>query len=333
MPDTIELAPGLSPAHLDVIPVIDVGPLLAGDMTPAASIGEACREIGFFYIKNHGISQTLIDRVYAEAKRFFDLPLAEKEKSAIEQSACHRGWFRIGGENLDPAKQTQTGDLKEGFKIGRDLPLDHERVKAKLPLHGPNMWPDLPGWREVMQDYYDRMVALGKLLLSAFAVSLGLKKNYFEPWLGIPMTTLGPLHYPPQSGRITEAQLGAGAHTDYGCLTLLHQDSSGGLQVKGLDQRWIDAPPIPGTFVVNIGDMMERWTNGVFRSTPHRVINVSGHERYSLPFFFDPDFYAPVECLPTCLKPGETPKYPPTTAGQHLLDMINAAFKYHQDKT
>ncbi|MBU6449514.1 MAG: isopenicillin N synthase family oxygenase, partial [Rhodospirillales bacterium] len=164
------------------------------------------------------------------------------------------------------------------------------------------------------------------------AVSLGLKQDYFEPWLGITMTTLGPLRYPPQTGRITEAQLGAGAHTDYGCLTLLHQDAAGGLQVQGLDGSWISAPPIPGTFVVNIGDMMERWTNGVFRSTPHRVINISGQERYSLPFFFDPDFYAPVECLPTCLKPGEAPKYAATTAGQHLLDMINTAFKYHQEK-
>lgn len=331
MPETIELAPGLAPAYLDAIPVIDIAPLLHGDFSPAAQIGRACREIGFFYIKNHGIAQSEIDAVYAQAKRFFDLPVAEKEKSAIEKSTCHRGWFRLGGENLDPAKQAQ-GDFKEGFKIGRDLPPDHERVKAGLPLHGPDVWPDLPGWQSVMQGYYDKMVDLGALLLSAFAVSLGLKPDYFFPWLGITMTTLGPLHYPPQSGRITEARLGAGAHTDFGCLTLLHQDNAGGLQVQGLDGTWLDAPPIPGTFVVNIGDMMERWTNGVFRSTPHRVINISGQERYSLPFFFDPDFYAPVECLPTCLQPGETPKFPPTTAGQHLLDMINASFKYHQDK-
>ena len=332
MPNTIELAPGLAALRADAIPVIDIAPLLAGDIAPAEAIGRACRESGFFYIKNHGIPQELIDRVYESARRFFALPVEEKEKSAIEHSTCHRGWFRVGAENLDPAKQTQSGDFKEGFKIGRDLPLTHERVAAGLPLHGPNLWPDLPGWRETMQDYYDRMVALGTTMLGAFAVSLGLKRDYFAPWLGIPMTTLGPLHYPPQTGRITEAQLGAGAHTDYGCLTLLHQDSAGGLQVQGLDGSWISAPPIPGTYVVNIGDMMERWTNGVFRSTPHRVINASGKERYSLPFFFDPDFYAPVECLPTCLQPGEAPKYAPTTAGQHLLDMINAAFTYHQGK-
>lgn len=331
MTATIELAPGLTPVTLERIPVIDIAPLLAGDFSPAAAIGRACREVGFFYITHHGVPQAVIDAVYAQAKRFFDLPLAEKEKYAIERSACHRGWFRVGGENLDPAKQTQSGDFKEGFKIGRDLPPDHPRVLAGLPLHGPDVWPDLPGWRAVMQDYYDRMVALGRLLLRAFAVALALPVDYFESWLDVPMTTLGPLHYPPQTGRITEAQLGAGAHTDYGCLTILHQDSTGGLQVRGLDGRWLAAPPMPGSFVVNIGDMMERWTNGVFRSTLHRVVNMSGQDRYTLPFFFDPDFYAPVACLPTCLKPGETAKYPPTTAGQHLLDMIAAAFRYCQE--
>ena len=331
MTKTIELAPGLTPVRTAAIPIINIAPLLAGDMSPAAAIGSACREVGFFYITNHGIPNSVIDEVYKQAKRFFDLPVAEKEKYAIDRSTCHRGWFRLGEENLDPARQTQTGDFKEGFKIGRDLPLSHERVKAGLPLHGPDIWPDLPGWQPVMQDYYDRMVALGTLLLRAFAVALALPPTYFDAWLDVPMTTLGPLHYPPQTGLITPARLGAGAHTDYGCLTLLHQDSAGGLQVQAQDGRWLEAPPVPGSFVVNIGDMMERWTNGVFRSTLHRVINISGRDRYALPFFFDPDFYAPVSCLPTCLPAGEQPKYPPTTAGQHLLDMINTAFKYRSD--
>jgi isopenicillin N synthase-like dioxygenase len=337
MPETIQLDPSLRGAHLPrtEIPVIGITPLLANTAAKAetvAAIGHACREIGFFYVTGHGVPEALIAQVYAEAKRFFALPEAEKEKVAIEHSPCHRGWFRLGGENLDPAKQRHAGDLKEGYKIGRDLPPTHPRVLAGLPLHGPNQWPALPGWREVMQDYYDRLVTLGRKLLGAFALALGLTEAYFEPWLGITMTTLGPLHYPPQTGRITEARLGAGAHTDYGCLTLLHQDDSGGLQVQNRAGLWLNAPPIPGSFVVNIGDMMERWTNGVFQSNPHRVINISGHERYSLPFFFDPDFYAPVECLPTCLPPGEAPKYKPTTAGQHLLDKINESFAYHQER-
>lgn len=324
-----KLAPGLTPLQLEAIPIIDIAPLLVGDMSPAASIGQACREIGFFYITNHGVPSSVIEEVYAQARAFFNLPLAEKEKYAIEHSTCHRGWFRLGSENLDPINQIQTGDMKEGFKIGRDLPLDHARVKAGLPLHGPDIWPDLPGWQKIMQDYYDRMVALGTVLLRAFAVALDLPAGFFDSWLEVPMTTLGPLHYPPQTGAITQARLGAGAHTDYGCLTLLHQDSTGGLQVQMPDGNWIEAPPIAETFVVNIGDMMERWSNGIFRSTPHRVINISGRDRYALPFFFDPDFYAPVSCLPTCLRTGEQPKYKPTTAGQHLLDMINNAFSYN----
>jgi isopenicillin N synthase-like dioxygenase len=331
MEHTIELDPALQAARLSVaqIPVIDVSPLRGGPGREAmvGAIGKACREIGFFYAVGHGVDEAQIAAVYAEAKRFFALPVAEKEKIAIERSACHRGWFRLGGENLDPAKQAE-GDFKEGLKIGRDLPLNHERVLAGLPLHGPNQWPDLPGWQAVMQGYYDDMVGLGRLMLGAFAEALGLEADFFAPWLGVTMTTLGPLHYPPQAGRITSARIGAGAHTDFGCLTLLHQDISGGLQVKRRDGVWIDAPPVPGSFVVNIGDMMERWTNGVFCSTPHRVVNVSGGERYSLPFFFDPDFYAPVACLPTCLGTGEEPKYAPTTAGQHLLDMIAASFEY-----
>ncbi|HQT64235.1 MAG: hypothetical protein B7Z75_08850 [Acidocella sp. 20-57-95] len=333
MPSTTQLDPALIPAQLEAahIPLIDFGPFLHG--TPAErdatarQIGEACRQIGFFYIINHGIPAQLIADTYAQAKRFFALPAAQKAEIAIEKSACHRGWFQIGGENLDPAKQKAAGDLKEGIKIGRDLGPDHPLVLAQTPLHGPNQWPaNLPGWRETMQTYYDALTTLGRTMMHAFAMALNLPETYFDAWLTTPMTTLGPLHYPPQTGRITEAQIGAGAHTDYGCLTLLAQDSSGGLQVRTKSGTWIEAPPFPNSFVVNIGDMMERWTNNEFTSTPHRVINISGRERYSLPFFFDPNFHTPI----TSLTPN--PIHPPTTAGQHLLDMINASFSYHQSK-
>ena len=339
MSDTIDLDSGLIAKRVSMteIPVIDIGPLLEGDAQARAGvankIGAACREIGFFYIVNHGVAAGLVGRVYAEAKRFFDQPAAAKAEIAIEKSSVHRGYFKIGGENLDPAKQTQAGDLKEGIKIGRDLAASHPLVRASTPLHGPNQWPpNLPGWRKTMQEYYDLMAALGRKLMGAFALALGLDEIYFERWLQSPMTTLGLLHYPPQTGQITEAQIGAGAHSDYGCLTMLSQDAAGGLQVRNASGDWIDAPPIADSFVVNIGDMMERWTNGVFTSTLHRVINVSGQERYSLPYFFDPDFNAEVVCLETCLAPGESPKYPPTTSGQHLLDMINSSFEYHREK-
>jgi isopenicillin N synthase-like dioxygenase len=321
---------------LEEVPVIDFGPFLAGSAAErkrvALEIGRACRDIGFFYVVDHGVPLALIERVFAEARRFFALPPERKAEIAIEKSPCHRGWFALGGENLDPAKQKETGDYKEGIKIGRDLPPDHPLVKAGLPLHGPNQWPSgLPGWKETMQEGYGALSRLGREIMHAFALALELSEAHFDRWLTGPMATLGPLHYPPQSGRITEARIGAGAHTDFGCLTILAQDPVGGLQVRNSAKRWIDAPYVPGSFVVNIGDMMERWTNGLFASTQHRVINTSGKDRYSLPFFFDPDFNADLTVLETCTGPGNPPRYPPTTGGQHLLDRIDETFGYRTE--
>ena len=158
-----------------------------------------------------------------------------------------------------------------------------------------------------------------------------MPEDFFEDKLTEPMATLGPLHYPPHGGTISERRLGAGAHTDFGCLTLLAQDPVGGLQVMNAAGQWIDAPHIAGSFVVNIGDMMARWTNDIFASTRHRVINVSGRDRYSMPFFYDPNFAAEVACLDSCRDTEHPPKYPPTTSGQHLLDMINATFDYRRE--
>ena len=322
---------------LEEVPVIDFGRFLHGTArdrkATALAIGEACRNIGFFYIVGHDVPRATVDAVFAEAKRFFDQPVEKKNAIAIAKSACHRGYFAVGGENLDPAKQKLAGDFKEGLKIGRDLAASHPLVQAGTPLHGPNQWPDgLPGWRQTMQDYYDALAGLGREIMHAFALALELPEDYFDRWLDGPMATLGPLHYPPQTGAITEARLGAGAHTDFGCLTILAQDPVGGLQVRNVAGSWIDAPYIEDSFVVNIGDMMERWSNGVFSSTHHRVINASGKDRYSLPFFYDPCFDADLTCLATCQGPDRPAKYPPTTGGQHLLDMINATFDYHRDK-
>jgi len=322
---------------LEEIPLIDFGPFRRSDRSErhrvAREIGEACRNIGFFYLINHGVPDELVARTFAEAKRFFDLPLEKKLEISIDRSPCHRGWFAVGGENLDPAKQREGGDLKEGLKIGRDLAPDHPLVLAGTPLHGPNLWPEgLPGWREAMQAYYDAMSDLGREVMRAFALALDLEEDFFEDKLTGPMATVGPLHYPPQAGTITERRIGAGSHTDFGCLTLLAQDQAGGLQARNCAGTWIEAPPIEGAFVVNIGDMMARWTNDIFASTPHRVINTSGRERYSIPFFFDPDFEAEVSCLPTCCSPERPPRYPPTSGGRHLIDMIDATFDYRHPR-
>ena len=336
---SVQLDPVLVAARvpLEQIPLVDFGPFLHGSPAErkavARKIGEACRNIGFLYLVNHDVPSALIERTFAEARRFFALPLEKKREIAIERSPCHRGYFGMGGENLDPKKQIYAGDLKEGIKIGRDLAPDHPLVRAGTPLHGPDQWPEgLPGWRETMQECYDSLVKLGREIMHAFALALELPEDHFDRWLSGPMATLGPLHYPPHSGRISEERLGAGAHTDFGCLTILAQDPVGGLQVRNSAGEWIDAPYVGGSFVVNIGDMMARWTNGIFSSTVHRVINTSGKDRYSLPFFFDPDFNADLTCLETCQGPDRPARYPPTTGGQHLLDMISATFDYHREK-
>ncbi len=214
-----------------------------------------------------------------------------------------------------------------------DLSLDHPLVVAGTPLHGSNQWPEgLPGWRETMEECYGALSRLGYRVMQAFALALAIPEDFFDDKLTGPMATLGPVHYPPQRGKVTEQRLGAGAHTDFGCLTILAQDQVGGLQVQNCTGRWLDAPPVAESFVVNIGDMMARWTNDLFASTRHRVVNVSNRDRYSLPFFYDPDFDADLTCLATCQGPGNPPRYPSTTGGQHLLDMIDATFDYRRDK-
>ncbi len=315
------------------IPVIDLRGLLHGTdaerLTVARGIGEACRTFGFFTITNHDIPASIVRRAFELAAAFFALPVEEKAAIAIERSPCHRGWFAVGGENLDPARQVYAGDLKEGVKIGQDLPTNHCLVTAGIPLHGPNQWPARPAeFVPVFREYYSLMSNLARSLMGAFALAVGLGADFFAPFLSRPMATVGPLHYPPHDGTITETRLGAGAHTDFGALTILAQDGNGGLQVRTTDGHWLAVPPMPGTLVVNVGDMMARWTNGLFASTVHRVINTSGRDRYSIPFFFDPDHDAPVAALPTCTSPGNAARFAPTTALEHLQEMIDASFTY-----
>jgi isopenicillin N synthase-like dioxygenase len=318
---------------LDEVPLIDIGPFLNGDAHDRADvatrIGDACRHIGFFAITNHGVPQSLVRRAFRVCTEFFALPDVEKERIAIERSECHRGWFRVGGENLDPGKQADAGDFKEGIKIGQDLPTTHPYVVAGLDLHGPNLWPaNPPSFVPTMREYHGVMTSLGRRLVQAFAIALEMPENFFDDFFDISMATAGPLHYPPQTGEITEAQLGAGAHTDYGALTMLAQDDTGGLQVRNASSVWIDVPPTPNAFVVNVGDMMARWTNDVFTSTVHRVINTSGRHRYSIPFFFDPSPDTEVRAIASCVTDERPPQFAPTTSLDHLMERINATFDY-----
>lgn len=323
------------------VPVIDFAGFAQGApdlrQNVADAIGAACRDTGFFVLANHGLEARISDAAFDAAAAFFDLPMAEKQKISIDQSPYHRGWYGHGGEVLD-ARAQPAGDMKEGLKIGRDLPLEHPMVVAQTPLHGPNQWPNQwpkkwPSNQEngdfigTMQACYAACEALSRQIMQAFALSLGLADDYFAPMLHLPMATLSPLRYPPQTG----ADIGAGAHTDFGCLTLLLQRDEAGLEIQLPDGSWLALPCTPQQIIVNIGDMMARWTNNLYASTRHRVVNQSGKTRHSMAFFFDPDATADLSPLPGCLADGETPHFPPANCLEHLLMKINASFAYRQE--
>jgi isopenicillin N synthase-like dioxygenase len=311
------------------LPVIDVDGLSSDSPNDRAAVGAelraACLDKGFFYIRNHGIPESLVDAVFAEAARFFALPAADKTALDKARSRANRGYEPLAGQTLEPGAPP---DLKEGFYVGPEHAADDARVIAGKFNHGPNQWPAQPlQFRPTMEAYFREMLALGRKLMRGLALSLDLPEDYFAAFCAEPMATLRLLHYPPQRAGADPAQKGAGAHTDFGGLTLLRQDGVGGLQVwDHAAGGWIHAHPLPGTYVINLGDMIARWTNDRYRSTLHRVINTSGRERYSVPFFFVGNYDFRVECIPTCLAPGERPKYPPVTVEAHLREMYRRTY-------
>ncbi len=287
---------------MDTLPLIDVGALVAPDSTPAdraavaRELDAAARRYGFFYARHHGVDPALMERLVALSWQFFRQP--EVEKLRIPMSAGGRAWrgyFPLGGELT-----SNRPDWKEGLYLGSELGPEHPRVQQGLILHGPNLWPGIEGFRETVLAYLDATARLGHALMAGLALGLGLPERYFhEHGTADPLLLLRLFNYPSRPvPEGSTAQWGVGEHTDYGYLTLLWQDDVGGLQVK-TDEGWIDAPPIPGTFVCNIADMLDRITGGRYRSLPHRVaINTSGRDRLSIPLFFDPDFDTRIEAVP-----------------------------------
>ena len=288
------------------IPCIDISPLVAGDyarLDVAQQIGEACRDSGFFYIEGHGVDEGLQQGLEDVSRRFFEQDLEIKMRIRMAHAGrAWRGYFPVGDE-LTSGKP----DIKEGLYFGSELPEEDPRVKAGQPLHGRNLFPEnLPEFRSTVLEYMEAMTQLGHALMEGLSLSLGLEPDYFaQHYTADPLTLLRIFHYPPpqlipanifdtRHSKLDTRSWGVGEHTDYGVLTILKQDNVGGLQVKTKGE-WIDAPPIPGTFVCNIGDMLDRLTRGLYRSTPHRVLNTAGKSRYSYPFFFDPNFEAAIE--------------------------------------
>ena len=284
------------------LPVIDMAPLFgpgvaAGRARVAGKIARACKAYGFFYLVGHGIGLNVLRALEEESRRFFALPLDAKMAISMARGGrAWRGYFPVGGE-LTSGRP----DLKEGLYLGTDLAPDHPRVRAGVPMHGANLWPaDPPGLKAAAGAYMDAAAHAAAVLMEGVSLSLGLDAKYFaRAYTGEPTVLFRIFHYPATGSADADWSQcwGVGEHTDYGLLTLLAQDCYGGLQVK-TPGGWIEAPPIEGALVCNIGDMLERLTGGRYKSTPHRVRNVSGHDRLSFPLFFDPDFMAPMHPLP-----------------------------------
>lgn len=282
--------------------VIDVGPLVTPGADAALKsavahrIDAAARRDGFFYVTGHGVDAALVQRLERLAKTFFAQD--EAIKQLIPMSAGGRAWrgfFPTGGELT-----SNRPDWKEGLYLGSELGPGRARVRAGTILHGANLWPDIEGFRETVLAYLDAVTGLGHALMSGIALGLGLPEDYFaRHGTADPLILLRLFNYPSRPVPAgTDALWGVGEHTDYGLLTMLWQDDIGGLQVR-TDQGWLEAPPVAGSFVCNIGDMLDRMTGGRYRSVPHRVrINTSGRDRLSIPLFFDPDFDTPIAPVP-----------------------------------
>ncbi|MCL2582859.1 MAG: hypothetical protein FWE35_10420 [Streptosporangiales bacterium] len=319
------------------LPVIDVGPLVAGDApdssgvrVAAERIQAACREHGFFYVTGHGVPGALLEDLAGAAAEFFALPVEEKLEIAMARGGrAWRGYFPVGGE-LTSGRP----DLKEGLYFGAELGDEDPRVAKGLPLHGANLFPSrVPRLGPLVLEYLDEATRVGQAVLAGVALSLGLDADYFASrYTADPTILFRIFNYPPAAAG--DDGWGVGEHTDYGLLTLLAQDDSGGLQVA-TPGGWTDAPPVPGTFVCNIGDMLDRMTGGWYRSTPHRVRNPGGRARLSFPFFLDPGFADEVPPLPGRAAAGQDgrPRWDGAdlraftgTYGDYLLDKVSKVF-------
>lgn len=271
------------------IPVIDAARLIGDRPDPQAvsALDRACTDVGFFYVANHGVASRLIADVAAQAARFFALPI--DQKLALTVNPRMRGYLPLNYESLvgEPGGGVSQ---QEGFWIGHERP-----VAAANPLDGPNVWPaSVPGLAPAMLVYLTAVEALSAVLLGAFALALGFPRDYFDALFDAPQSRLKLNHYPPQDAPQHEGDIGVVGHSDSGGFTIMWQDANGGLEVQAKSGEWVGAPPIPDTFVINIGTVLQIWTGGRFSSTPHRVINRSGNDRYSVPLFVNPNYDVPV---------------------------------------
>ena len=305
------------------IPVIDIADLMAAPESAArervaGEILRACTGTGFFYLTGHGVGADLIEQGFEANRRFHARP--EAEKLALKQNRWHRGYQAMASSTLKSSARFEAArhpNQLESFFVRHEVAADHPAYERQ-PLQGPNQWPDDPGFVDVVRRYDAAMRRLGLDLLPAFSVAVGEAPDYFARHFAPPSTALRLIHYPPASASRPEDLYGIHPHTDYGFLTILAQDRVGGLQIQRVDGSWIDAPYLAGSFILNIGDILARWTNDRFNSTPHRVINKSDRlDRYSIAMFFDPCLDSVIETIPRFaeLQPG---RYEPIRYGDYF---------------
>ena len=309
-PSTLQLA-------VDEIPVIDLGPYLAGEPGAIDAVGrqlfKACTEVGFYFLKNHGIAQSTIDHVFAESERFHALPEHEKNKLTLDKNKI--GYF---GAGTSITRHSELGkgakpNLYSAFCMRSELAANDPDVLAGTPFRGLNQWPaDLPGFRENLLAYNRALEQLARQMLPLLAQALSLPQDFFDQAFRKPLLNM-QLNYYAHQADFDGSQYGLAPHTDRAFMTILCQAAVPGLEIGTTDGRWVVAPVLPGHLLVNTGDMLRRWTNDRFLSTPHRVINVSNAERHSIPFFFSPDLDTVIECMPSCCSTEHPAKYPPIT--------------------
>lgn len=307
---------------------MDALPVFSLDRTDPARLDDACREIGFFVIEDHGISAEVRDGVFDAARRFFALDEAHKEAVSIGRSPCHRGYVGLSLETLDAS---QPADVKEAFDMSRHLTADHPAVIAGTPLHGPNQWPDLDGFRDATERYFDAGLEVAHRVARLLARAIGIDESFFSDRIADTMTNLRLLHYPPAAASTADAP-GCGEHCDYGMITLLAVDGVSGLQVRMRSGRLVDVEVGPDQLVVNLGDLLARWTGGRWVSTPHRVESPIGRDRYSIPLFVNPAFDTIIEPVGAVAGTiAADPAFAPVGAGDYLLSRFDATHAYRAD--
>ena len=309
-----------------IIPVIDIGPLRDGSdpMGVARALNEASQEVGFLYVSNHGVAEDLLSATREAAFSFFHRSSEAKRQVAVSDK--HRGFLGQGGAKMQAGAKP---DLKESFIFGYEddngvTPEDH-------PLRGANRWPsDLPALRDQARGFFAAAHDVAHHLMRGFALGLDLPEDVFLKTTKAPLSRASFVYYPAQDADLGMDQFGVGPHTDFGVLTVLSQDDVGGLQVQDLDGHWVTAPPIPGTLVINVGDLLARWTNNAYRSTPHRVVNSSGQERLSLVLAYDPEPDTAID--PRCLFGDDVETtFEPITCGDYLVRRFAKAFAYRKN--